>query len=50
VWLAVLGVVVFAYLAVSHGVWLKLTSRIEQANQQITDLEKRLDSLPPPMN
>jgi len=50
VWLAVLGVVVFAYLAVSHGVWLKLTSRIEQANQEITDLEKRLDSLPPPMN
>jgi type VI secretion system protein ImpK len=50
VWLAVLGVVLFAYLAVSHGLWLKLTSRIEQANRQITELEKRLDSLPPPLN
>jgi type VI secretion system protein ImpK len=50
VWVAVLGVVLFVYLAVSHGLWMKLTSRIEQANQEIVDLEKRLDSLPPPMN
>ncbi|HEU4433420.1 MAG TPA: DotU family type IV/VI secretion system protein [Pyrinomonadaceae bacterium] len=50
VWLAVLGVVLITYLAVSHGVWMKLTSRIEQANQQIVELEKRLDSLPPPLN
>jgi type VI secretion system protein ImpK len=50
VWLAMLGVVLFAYLAVSHGLWLKLTARIEQANQQIGELEKRLDSLPPPLN
>ncbi len=50
VWLAVLGVVLFAYLAVSHGLWMKLTSRIERANQEISDVEKRLDSLPPPLN
>ena len=50
VWLALLGVVLVAYLAVSHGLWMKLTSRIEQANQQIVELEKRLDSLPPPLN
>jgi type VI secretion system protein ImpK len=50
VWLAVLGVVVVAYVAVSHGLWMKLTSRIERANQQIIELEKRLDSLPPPLN
>ncbi len=50
VWLAMLGLVLFAYLTVSHGIWLKLTARIEQANQQITELEKRLDSLPPPLN
>lgn len=50
VWLAMLGVVLVAYLAVSHGLWLKLTARIEQANQQIVELEKRLDSLPPPLN
>jgi type VI secretion system protein ImpK len=50
VWLAVLGVVLFAYLAVSHGLWMKLTARIEQANVQIQELEKRLDSLPPPLN
>jgi type VI secretion system protein ImpK len=50
VWLAMLGVVLIAYLAVSHGLWLKLTARIEQANQQIVELEKRLDSLPPPSN
>jgi type VI secretion system protein ImpK len=50
VWLAVLGVVLFAYIAVSHGLWMKLTSRIEQANKQIVELERRLDSLPPPLN
>ncbi len=50
VWLAVLGAVLVAYIAVSHGLWMKLTSRIEQANQQIVELEKRLDSLPPPLN
>ena len=50
VWVAMLGVVLIAYLAVSHGIWLKLTARIEQANQQIVELEKRLDSLPPPLN
>lgn len=50
VWVAVLGVVLFVYLAVSHGLWMKLTSRVEQANQEIVDLEKRLDSLPPPLD
>lgn len=50
VWLAVLAVVLVAYLTVSHGIWMKLTSRIEQANKQIVELEKRLDSLPPPLN
>jgi len=50
VWVAVLGVVLFVYLAVAHGIWMKLTARIERANQQIVELEKRLDSLPPPLN
>ena len=50
VWVAVLGVVLFVYLAVSHGLWMKLTGRIEQANQEIVDMEKRLDSMPPPLN
>lgn len=50
VWVAVLGVVIFTYLAGAHGVWMKLTARIERANQQIVELEKRLDSLPPPLN
>ncbi len=50
VWLVVLGFVLVAYLAVSHGLWLSLTSRIEHANQRIVEVEKRLDSLPPPAN
>lgn len=50
VWVAVLGVVLFVYLAVSHGLWMKLTNRIERANQEIVDMEKRLDSMPPPLN
>ncbi len=50
VWVAVLGLVLFAYLAVSHGLWMKLTSRIDQANKQIVELERRLDTLPPPLN
>ena len=50
VWLVVLGFVVVTYFVVSHGMWLSLTSRIERSNQQITEVEKRLDSLPPPGN
>lgn len=50
VWIAVLGLVLFTYLAVSHGIWIKLTSRLEAANRQIVEIEKRLDSVPPPSN
>jgi len=50
VWLVVLGFVLVSYLVVSHGMWLSLTSRLERANQQIVDVEKRLDALPPPAN
>lgn len=50
VWLAVLGFVVVTYLAVSHGLWMKLTSRLEHANQQISEVEKRLDVIPPTAN
>lgn len=48
VWLAVLGLVIFAYLAVSHGLWMNLTKRLEAGNREIVEIEKRLDSLPPP--
>lgn len=48
VWLVVLASVLVIYLAVSHGLWMSLTSRIEQANKHIIEIEKRLDSLPPP--
>ena len=50
VWLVVLAFVVVTYLAVSHGLWMKLTSRLENANQQITDVERRLDAIPPSAN
>ena len=50
VWLAVLGFVVVTYLAVSHGLWIKLTSRIDHANQKITEVEKRLNAIPPTAN
>lgn len=48
VWLAVLAFVLIAYLAVAHGLWLNLTSRLEAANDRIVEIQKRLDSLPPP--
>jgi type VI secretion system protein ImpK len=47
VWLAVLGFVLVIYLAASHGVWVRLTSRLEQVNNQIVETEKRLAQLPP---
>jgi type VI secretion system protein ImpK len=50
VWLAVLGIVFLTYLTASHGIWLNLTSRLEKANNEIVEIEKRLDSLPPPTN
>lgn len=48
VWLAVLAVVLIAYLATAHGLWLNLTSRLEAANDRIVEIQRRLDSLPPP--
>ncbi len=48
VWLGVLAVVLVTYLVASHALWMRLTSRIEQSNQQIVEVEKRLDALPPP--
>ena len=50
VWLLVLGFVFLTYLAASHGIWLRLTSRLEQTNNEIVEIEKRLDSLPSPTN
>src|SRR5690349_3933568 len=47
VWLAVLAFVIVIFLAASHGVWLKLTSRLEHVNNQIVEVEKRLDQIPP---
>jgi type VI secretion system protein ImpK len=42
VWLGVLGLVLLGYLAVSHGIWLSLTSRLEEANRQVVEIENRL--------
>lgn len=50
VWLVVFAAVVVIYVAGSHGVWLSLTSRIESVNQRIIEIEKRLETMPPPTN
>ena len=50
VWLVVLAAVVVIYVAGSHGVWVSLTSRIESVNQRIIEIEKRLETMPPPAN
>lgn len=50
VWLIVFAAVVVMYVAGSHGVWLSLTSRIESVNKRIVDIEKRLETMPPPAN
>jgi len=50
VWLVVFAAVLVIYIAGSHGVWLSLTSRIESVNQRIVEIEKRLDTMPPPTN
>jgi type VI secretion system protein ImpK len=44
VWIGVLLVVIVSYLVVSQGLWWRLTSRLEEVNGQIVDLEKRLDT------
>ena len=50
VWLVVFAAVVVIYVAGSHGVWLSLTSRIESVNKRIVEIEKRLETMPPPAN
>jgi type VI secretion system protein ImpK len=44
VWVAVCGLVFLSYLAVSHGVWLKLTSRINKTNSEIIKIKDDLDA------
>jgi type VI secretion system protein ImpK len=46
VWLVVFALVLVAYVAGSHGVWLSLTSRLESVNKRIVEIEKRLDAVP----
>ncbi len=41
-WVGVFGLVLLSYLAVSHGLWLGLTSQLEQ---QIVRIENRLSSM-----
>ena len=50
VWLVVFAAIVVMYVAGSHGVWLSLTSRLESVNKQIVEIEKRLETMPPPAN
>ena len=50
VWLAVLGLVVFTYVAASHLVWWRLTTPLEQVNNEIVEIERRLASLPTASN
>ena len=50
VWLGVLALVVVGYLVASHLIWLSLTSRLEQVNQQIVEIENRLDASQQPQN
>ena len=47
VWLAVLALVLVTYLGLSHVTWVRLTSRLDRANQRIIEMEKRLDALLP---
>ena len=47
VWLAVLALVLVTYLGLSHVTWVRLTSRLDSANQRIIEMEKRLDALLP---
>jgi type VI secretion system protein ImpK len=46
-WLSVLGIVLVSYLAISHGLWMHLTSRLKQVNSQIIQIEKQLDRSAP---
>lgn len=50
VWLAVLAMVLFTYVVASHAIWWRLTSPLEQVNNEIVEIERRLDSLPTPSN
>jgi len=50
VWLAVLGLVLFTYIAASHAIWWRLTAPLEQVNNEIVDIERRLDALPTASN
>ena len=44
-WVGVFGLVLVGYLAISHVVWLTLTSRLEKANQEIVVIQDRLRAI-----
>ena len=46
IWLVLLGIVLLSYITISHGIWLGLTSRVEEANRQVVEIENRLNTIP----
>lgn len=43
VWVVVLCIVIFAYLAVTHGLWMSMTSRLDKVNDRIAAIVSELD-------
>lgn len=43
IWLAVLGLVMLTYLIASHGLWMSLTSRLNDVNNQIAIIVNSLE-------
>ena len=43
VWIAVLCVVILAYLATTHRMWMNLTSDLDRVNEQISEVVRELD-------
>lgn len=43
IWIVVLCIVIFAYLAVTHGLWMSMTSRLDKVNDRISVIVSELD-------
>lgn len=43
VWVVILCVIIFGYLALTHGLWMSLTSRIDQVNERISAIVRDID-------
>jgi len=44
-WIGVLALIILVWIAISHGLWVHLTGRLNEVNSRISEVQKELDKM-----